>query len=252
MKIQIASDLHLEMWPFALPSTTKQFQADLDRDVLVLAGDIMDGRRQQGLDFLAVELDRSPIIYVPGNHEYYHSSKKEVDKFWTEYDRTHEHFYYLNDRVLEWNNFTIYGAEWCSDFWGNTNHKRYYSPYISDFNLIKGWSTSLHIDEHRRINQRLQQLAGKLDIVITHYPPTLAAIDQELYANNRLNGYFINNKENLVRDVNAQLWIAGHTHSPFDYQVGNTRIIGNPRGYPDEPPRPRFSCTKTVSVENKE
>jgi hypothetical protein len=30
----------------------------------------------------------------------------------------------------------------------------------------------------------------------------------------------------------VDLWVHGHTHSSFDYKLGKTRIICNPRGYP--------------------
>ena len=86
-------------------------------------------------------------------------------------------------------------------------------------------------------------------MVVTHFPPTLESIDQELYRNNPFNPYFINDAEPLVSYVGAKLWVSGHTHSPFDYQVGQTRVIGNPRGYPGEDPRPGFSVMKTVEVE---
>jgi calcineurin-like phosphoesterase family protein len=29
----------------------------------------------------------------------------------------------------------------------------------------------------------------------------------------------------------VQLWIHGHTHDSFDYQVHGTRVVCNPRGY---------------------
>ena len=87
-----------------------------------------------------------------------------------------------------------------------------------------------------------------MDVVITHFPPTLGALDRERHEGNRLNPYFINDNEALVRMVDARLWVSGHTHSPFDYRVGRTRVIGNPRGYPFVPPRPGFSVTKTVEV----
>jgi hypothetical protein len=29
----------------------------------------------------------------------------------------------------------------------------------------------------------------------------------------------------------ADLWIHGHVHDSFDYRVGATRVIANPRGY---------------------
>ena len=32
----------------------------------------------------------------------------------------------------------------------------------------------------------------------------------------------------------AALWIHGHTHTAFDYDVRGTRVVCNPRGYPHE------------------
>ena len=84
--------------------------------------------------------------------------------------------------------------------------------------------------------------------MVTHFPPTVEAIDQELYAGDKNNAYFVNDAEPLVRHVGAKLWVSGHTHSPFDYRVGKTRVIGNPRGFPGNDPRPGFSPMKTVEV----
>ena len=30
---------------------------------------------------------------------------------------------------------------------------------------------------------------------------------------------------------NMKLWIHGHVHNNFDYMIGDTRVICNPRGY---------------------
>jgi predicted phosphodiesterase len=32
----------------------------------------------------------------------------------------------------------------------------------------------------------------------------------------------------------CRLWIHGHTHWAFDYKIGETRVLANPRGYPHE------------------
>jgi hypothetical protein len=32
----------------------------------------------------------------------------------------------------------------------------------------------------------------------------------------------------------ADLWSHGHTHDSFDYTVGRTRVLSNPKGYRDE------------------
>ena len=59
MKIQIASDLHLELRRNYEPEIHAE-----DRDVLVLAGDNVHER----LGLFEEELRRTPVIYVPGNH----------------------------------------------------------------------------------------------------------------------------------------------------------------------------------------
>lgn len=72
---------------------------------------------------------------------------------------------------------------------------------------------------------------GKVDEVITHFPPTLDTLDHEQHEDHRFNLYFIIDSEDLVRMVDVRLWVSGHTRFPFDCQVGNTRVVGNPRGY---------------------
>ena len=119
---------------------------------------------------------------------------------------------------------------------------------IADFALTGDWNTFKHAEEFRRASENITAQAGKLDVVVTHFPPTLEAIDQELYKDDPFNPYFINDCQWLVEYVGAKLWVSGHTHSPFDYQAGATRVVGNPRGYENEPPRPGFSVMKTVEV----
>jgi hypothetical protein len=35
----------------------------------------------------------------------------------------------------------------------------------------------------------------------------------------------------IVANPQIKLWTHGHTHEDFDYMVGTTRIVCNPRGY---------------------
>ena len=247
MKIQIASDLHMENWHRDLPDPARQFAPDRTRDLLILAGDITNGSRQWGMPFIRRELGISPVIFVPGNHEYYHSTKQDVDAYWRQYADANKDFYYLNDDTVEIGGLRFYGAEWCSDFWGDPMHY-YFERIISDFHLTADWSTTKHVEEHRRVTDNMTALAGKVDVVITHFPPTRDALDRALYEGALTNPYFINDCEWLVEHIAATLWVSGHTHSPFDYRVGQTRIIGNPRGYREETPQPGFSVMKTVEV----
>jgi len=81
MKLQIMSDLHLEMHA----DRGAEFIRNLDPtgvDVLVLAGDITMARHYEDLENVFKLLARKyrHILYVPGNHEYYKSSPKQVGR----------------------------------------------------------------------------------------------------------------------------------------------------------------------------
>ena len=246
MKVQIASDLHFEIWKHHQPDPVDQFAPDEDRDLLILAGDIVDGKRQWGMPFIRRELDVSPVIFVPGNHEYYHAKRRDTEAFWRDFSSAGEGFHYLNDDTVEFGGLRFYGAEWCTDFWGKP--PVLFHNMIQDFHVTPGWDTYAHLEEHKRITAHIADLAGKVDVVITHFPPTVEAIDQALYAGDHNNPYFINDAAPLVEYVGAKLWVSGHTHSPFDFAVGPTRVMGNPRGYPFVPARPGFAASKTVEV----
>ena len=161
MNIQIASDLHLEHWQRNLPPL-HLFTPDRTRDLLILAGDVTDGKTDFGLPFLTRELDVSPVIYVPGNHEYYYASRQKVDDWWRAFARTHPGFHYLNDETVEIGGLRLYGACWCSDFRGDPDHDRY-SSAIADFWLTRDWDTAAHVAEFKRVTGNMAGLAGKVD-----------------------------------------------------------------------------------------
>jgi hypothetical protein len=52
-----------------------------------------------------------------------------------------------------------------------------------------------------------------------------------LFARSPINSSFVSNLEDRIQDWQPALWLHGHTHGSFDYQVGNTRVLCNARGY---------------------
>ena len=98
MKVQVLSDLHLEFGNFINPLE--------DRDLLIIAGDLHVGSK--GLEFIKQELKKSPIIYVLGNHEFYHYQFQEITKFWTSCDL--EGLYVLENSQVELEGWKFLGA----------------------------------------------------------------------------------------------------------------------------------------------
>ena len=44
-------------------------------------------------------------------------------------------------------------------------------------------------------------------------------------------GYHSDLSEFILDRPGIKLWTHGHTHELFDYMIGSTRIVCNPRGY---------------------
>ena len=266
MKIQIASDLHLEalarerepgvVYRSAMdgrgrviergpgPSRPPDavFRPVDGRDLLILAGDI--GTDTLALAFVEQELERSPVIYVPGNHEYYSGRTREViDAVWRALAMERPGLHYLTGEALTLDGVRFWGGPWYSDLWGITPHDRAGAWYhrdvawgINDFYAGYGgaaWSVARHINHFHAQTDLLRAHAGALDVVITHWPPMKGAIHPK-YDGDVLNPYFINDQDDLVREIGAKLWISGHTHEAYDYTVGETRCVGNPTGYSGE------------------
>ena len=258
MIVQIASDLHLEaLEPPHLPGP-EAFTPAAERDVLVLAGDI--GTGTLALEFIERELERSPVIYVPGNHEYYGKQPRAViEADWRRLAGEHDSLHYLLAEGVEIDGLRFWGTPWCSDLWGDYERLcsddpwrvAQFQKYVLDFhrrcNGGGEWTLSKHVAAHIEQTELLAQQAGHVDVVITHWPPTLEAIHPK-FEGDETNPYFINDREDLVRAIGAKLWISGHTHEAFDYHIGTTRCIGNPTGYEGEDRQSRLFRPNRVAL----
>ena len=237
MKIQIASDLHLEMRRNQRPGI-HDFNPVEDRDVLVLAGDI--GTYMDAWPFIEQELRRSPVIYVPGNHEYYSwQSREHTDEAWKQKAKQNAGLHYLTAEGVTVGGVRFWGAPWYSDLFGRRErgYLRSVEGAINDFsprfNDSGRWTIERHLEEHARQTTLLRVQAGRVDVVVTHWPPTRDAVAPR-FRGNGLNSYFVNDREDLVEEIGARYWISGHVHDAYRESVGDTVLIGNPTGYPGE------------------
>ena len=164
-----------------------------------------------------------------------------MDANWTRLAERYPDLHYLVADGVTVGGVRFWGAPWYSDLWGVTPHDSFGTRYwlevtqgISDFNPPWNgdveWTLARHVNHHQEQTDLLAAQAGQVDVVVTHWPPTKAAIHPK-FAGDLLNSYFINDREDLVRAIGAKLWISGHTHEAYDYEVGPTRCIGNPTGY---------------------
>jgi hypothetical protein len=50
-------------------------------------------------------------------------------------------------------------------------------------------------------------------------------------------GYHSELSEFILDHPQITLWTHGHMHDPFDYNIGTTRVVCNPRGYKGADPQ---------------
>ncbi|PZX30650.1 putative Metallophosphoesterase [Cupriavidus phytorum] len=236
MKLRILSDLHIE---HNLPQSVPACDADL----VILAGDIANGR--DGIDW-AVGTFSQPVVYVPGNHEYYESNFDTVDQQMAEAAAAHPQVRLLNGEVAEFDGARIIGTTWWTDYtlFGTDRRDEAMqacAKAMYDHRLIEIRGDDGHMRQftpqdalarHLAASDWLQaQLAlpyaGKT-VVVTHHGPDLGSLDPR-FSHDLVSGGFLSRRPDLV--AQADLWIHGHTHTSFDYCVDNSRVVCNPRGY---------------------
>lgn len=69
-------------------------------------------------------------------------------------------------------------------------------------------------------------------IVVGHHTPSHQSCHPRYAHDQVMNGGYHNNYEDYIMDhPQIVLWTHGHTHERYDYMIGQTRIVCNPRGY---------------------
>ena len=236
MKLHILSDLHLE-FPKA-----KHHIPHVNADILVLAGDIHVGTKAiSWLTALKINDRYDKVIYIPGNHEYYHQTVSQVDQGLL--DRTLErssNIYCANPGILYYDDVKIsYCTLWTDFEGGSIQSMQACRRGMSDFHVINNGKfdpkDAAKIFSHHKTFLEESITHGKeyrKQVVITHHLPSHRSVNP-FFAGSSINGGFVSDVEDLMEDVD--LWVHGHTHSSFDYNVGDCRVVCNPRGYPHSP-----------------
>lgn len=235
MRLQIASDLHLDALQSKFPGSLP-LEPATQADLLVLAGDIHVGAT-------AVECFAGwpvPVIYVSGNHEAYGSAYAEtVAAIGRRAQGTQVH--HLERRAIELGGVRFLGCCLWTDYelYGDSAKSMDYArEAMSDHAAIRredggAFDPEDALAEHRRAVQWLtRELATPFDgktVVVTHHGVSPASI-HERFRDHPVNVGFLSDLRHLL--PLADLWIHGHVHDSFDYRFGDTRVVANPRGYP--------------------
>jgi predicted phosphodiesterase len=234
MKIAVASDLHLEMRNEAKAIIRVINRCIVDADVLVLAGDIISGAYIDKLlpDVLwAFCQEYDEVIYVPGNHEYWHSSFEMVNGLLRRLEKD------MNLRVLLNEGAVIDGVSFYGGplWFPKTPEAEYHRPRWSDFVYIDNDADVIY--EQSALFRANFPVDG-VDIAISHHLPYRGSVAR-MYQNSPINCYFVNDVQDLM--AKSKVWIHGHTHTACDYERLDCRVICNPLGAPRENSSKKYS-----------
>jgi len=255
MKIAVASDLHLEFGDL-------DFDNKDNAEVLILSGDILvakdvtdhdthdimgpEYRSNRYHNFMQRCTERFPhVIYILGNHEHYHGDFAEtVTHLKNKFDYM-PNLHILDQEILQIGDVTFIGGT----LWTDMNREDPTTLYhmksmMNDFRCVRNTTLGTNakflpedaVDEHRRFVGYIQQIVeGKFDqkfVVVGHHSPSRLSTHPRYADDTIMNGGYSSSLDDYIIDhPQIKLWTHGHTHYPFDYMIGSTRVVCNPRGY---------------------
>jgi predicted phosphodiesterase len=248
MKIQIVSDLHLEFADCNIKNAN-------GADVLILSGDIMVASKvllqesEYGIrfrDFLKrVSFQFPHVVYVAGNHEFYSSGDfyKGIDILRAAC-AAHPNIYFLERDCKQIDDVLFVGGTLWTDmnkFDPMTMHavRDMMNDYRAIRNDRKGYTPLKPADtaeRHRETRDYIKLVASenkdKKVVVVGHHSPSYQSVHPMYASEYLMNGaYHSDLSEIMLDNTNIKLWTHGHTHHAFDYVIGETRVVCNPRGY---------------------
>ncbi len=252
MKIQYASDLHLEF------RENKEFlnanPLQPSGDVLVLAGDIVPfGVMDKHKDFFRSVSDNFAATYwIPGNHEYYGFDLATKCGVLNEKIQSNV-FLVNNTSVMQDDVKLIFSTLWTKI---SPAYEWQIERNMSDFHVIKNGKfrfsaqryNELHADSIAFLEKELTAETNLKKVVVTHHVPTLMNYPEQ-YKGSILNEAFAVELFDLIDATGPDCWIYGHTHGNTpDFEIGKTRMLCNQLGYVKYGEYQQFNANKRITI----
>ena len=264
MKLYVTSDIHLEFGDLDLENRDVVAVLILTGDICVAhdigrpeSGSIMEGARSHRIrDFFRRCSDRFPhTVFIMGNHEHYHGDFSKTADILRNLlaDDALDNIHFLDKETCAINDYTFVGGTLWTDFnGGDPMTILQVQQGMHDFRGIKNSASGKAggswkflpqdaIQDHRAFVKYIQDTIAQRRhqgehsdrvIVVGHHAPSRLSTHPKYQRDYHLNGGYSSSLDALILDYpEICLWTHGHTHEDFDYYIGTTRIVCNPRGY---------------------
>lgn len=263
MRINVISDVHLEFSDLVLPGgdvlilsgdicEAKNIKGQYDVNNILNEGNPDTGnfKRSDRYDrFFHEECEKyKKVFYVMGNHEHYGYT----------YHKTGPHLKLnlptnvtlLEKEACEYEGVLFIGGTLWTDMNNHDQLTLYHmKSMMNDYKQVTMLNEAKNVyhrlvpehtvTEHVKTKQLFQHYLSEnrqgknLPVVVcTHHSPSKLSTHPRYSDDTIMNGAYSSDLSEFILDnPEIKVWTHGHTHHVFDYMIGDTRIICNPRGY---------------------
>jgi Icc-related predicted phosphoesterase len=203
------------------------------------------------------------VIYVAGNHEHYHGDYAETFTILRNFLGHIPNLHILDKEHVTLGDVTFIGGT----LWTDMNAQdpvtlAHIAGMMNDFRIIENSTEMVSyktfdvneegtqiptfrkrparftpqdaVQDHKKMLQYINVTSEPLGkyVVVGHHAPSKASTHPRYKDEVLMNGAYSSRLDQFILDnPQIKLWTHGHTHEDFDYMIGTTRVVCNPRGY---------------------
>ena len=205
------------------------------------------------------------VLYVAGNHEHYHGDFKDTISNLKSRLAYIDNLHILDREIFEINDTVFVGGTLWTDMnkedpltlhairtmmndfrcVDNSNRVVNYKTYGDVENPDKPtfrtrpaiFCPEDAVEEHKKMLGYIKHIytdmpPWKQMVVVGHHTPSHQSCHPRYAKDDLMNGGYHSDLSEFILDrPGIKLWTHGHTHELFDYMIGVTRVVCNPRGY---------------------
>ena len=208
------------------------------------------------------------VVYVMGNHEHYHGdyaiSASKIRTMLKDHSLDNVHF--LEKQVWDHGDYRFVGGTLWTDMNGEDEMTmNHVSRRMNDFQICENSNRMVNyrvfdaddadkkkvkfktrpatlspqdaVEDHKAMLNLIDETYKVTPpwmtmVVVGHHAPSKGSEHPKYKHDQLMNGAYNSRLEDFIlARPGIKLWTHGHTHEDFDYMIGSTRVVCNPRGY---------------------
>lgn len=261
MLIRPISDIHINI-KSNYGYTPSKLETDIDT-VLIIAGDI-------GTPYLFKEWVSGfhhrfkSVIAILGNHDYYRMTIERAPSKWKEAVESLDNVHIMHNNFIDMEGIRIVGGTlWTNLGTLNPTELNTIKRHMNEYKKVRagaGYSkitTNVILREFmttwNTIKDAVNSADGLSTVAVVHHSPFKESVLPEFSNDDCKWAYVSDMADDLLGMARVpDIIIHGHLHRHMDYNIGDTRVIANPRGHlrPEKVKNPKEYFEETGFIDD--